>query len=192
MATILNISIKHQNLEDIFQQVEKYYSIGRVRWKKTISTVEFFKPPYQHRTFILHKGVSTSWVELEISLFNNLYELDEMLRRITAKLDTIAIICYNQTTSRSFRFALFKKGSLLRSIWIKYVEPHNERRLMDNFGEKLPFETVDFCKPFVSEVPEEQLLDHNICYQWCKELGRVHEEQKNIDYLHLEVKDFKN
>jgi len=160
--------------------------------KKSISTVEFFESPYKHRTFVLHKRVNTSWVEIETSLFSNLYEMDEMLRRITTKFNTIAIISYSQTTSRNFRFALFEKGLLLRSIWIKYVEPHNERRLMDNFGEKLPFETFDFCEPFVCEIPEEQLLDHYISQEWCKELGRIYEKQKDIDYLHLEVKDFKH
>lgn len=186
------IIIKHQYLEDIHQQIKKYYSIGRVRWKKSNSKHEFLEPPNSvNRTFVIYQYISTDWVEIEMML-GNLFEIDEILRRITDEYNTIAFIGYYSNYNGDFRFALFEKGLMLRSILILYDNNRNERRLVHNFGKKLPFETIDFGTPITCELPDEQLLDYEVFSKWGTELGLIMEERENVDYLHLEVIDFKN
>lgn len=191
MTKIAQIAIKHNKINEVLEELDDFYVIGRKSWKKIKNEYEFMLPDYLVRTFVLHHEVSPSWIQIEIDL-GHLYELDEFLRRITFKLKSTAFLAYNQTTSGTFRFALFENGKLLRSIYIKRIEAHNHLRILDNFGKKLPFETIDFGTPIYQEISRNQILDYEVLNDWYEELGFIFEERENIDFLHVEIKNFKN
>ncbi len=191
MSTLLRIAINHGNREDILSEIKNIYLVGEIKVKNSLNKDEFFVPDYAYRTLVLHQEVSANWVQIYIEL-SNLYELDELLRQMTRKFSTLAFIGYNQTTSGDFRFAYFEKGELKRSILLQYIDCQNQVRIMDNFGKKLPFETFDFGTPFTRKLPDDQLLNYEVLNDWYRELGFICQDRDNVDYLHLEIKNFKN
>ena len=190
MGAIYNIGIKHSEVEDIIASLEDVYEIRRkVQKVDSLDLDEFIENGA--RTFVVHQEVGIEWVQLAIHL-RNLYEIDEVLRRITKKFQTFAFIGYNQTTSGNFRFAYFQNGKLKRSILQEYIESHNHMRIMDNFGEKLWFEKIDLGVPFTKEMRKEELLDYETLNKWYQELKFTGNFREGVTYFHLEIKKFKN
>lgn len=191
MSTISDIAIKHNSPLKIQFELEQFYLIGEKVIKDYSNEFEFLEKNPESRTFVIHQEQNTSWTQIGYSL-ENLYELDEILRRLTYKFETIAFIGYNQTTSGDFRFALFKNGNLVRSLFLKYIEHQNQIRVVDNFGNKLDFEKIEFGTPITRPINDNQKLDYFIFNDWYKELGFEPEERCNIEYVHLEVLNFRN
>lgn len=188
MSTYTDILIRHQNVNDIVAFVDQIYVIGKKITKPNPSEFEFFDEILWPRTLILHQEDNPDWVKIEFDLAS-LYEFDEILRLITARFQTLAILGYKQTTSGEARFAVFENGKMVRSLV-------QSSRISDNFGRKFPFEeSFHYPKPVHFEISQENILwYYDDIALWYRELG--YERGKNtasdIEYLHLEIVDFKN
>lgn len=203
MSTISEIAIEHSNLDDIVNVVGNTYNIGKRVVKEFSNSFEFllktnFKGEFEtredykgSRTFVIHQERNSNWIQIDYEL-DNVYEFDEMLRRLTLEFSTKAFIGYNQTTSGDFRFALFENGVLRRSIYQQYISTHGQMRLMDNYGVKLPFETIDLGAPITQELVKDTLLDYEVLNVWFDEIGFSYEEREGLEFLHLEIESFKN
>lgn len=203
MSTHSSIAIFNPSIEIIIREIEEVFIVGRKRTKDFSNEFEFFfevnleseyvvSDDYLGGTvMIVHHEHNPNWVQIDYDL-GNVYVLDEMLRNITLKLNTIAFIGFNQTASGDFRFALFENGKLLRSIYQKYLDFHNQMRLMDNYGKKLSFEKIDFGTPFTRELPKEHQLNFETLNDWQGKLGFVYHERSNLEYIHLEILKFRN
>lgn len=190
MGTISKIIIKHSCVEDIVDHLDTAYIVKQKVIKIDSMNCDEFLESKGNRTFVVFEEKS-GWIQLSIDL-QNLYEFDELLRRFTEIHNTIAFIGYNQTTSGDFRFALFENGQMKRSIVQRYFDHINQRRIMDNFGKKRKFESIDLGKAITREMNKEDLLDYETLNDWYVELGFVGEFKEGVEYIHLEIEDFKN
>jgi len=187
MATKTDILIKHPNRNDVTLFLENFYLIGRKSLKEEPHLLEFFDKKTWPRTLILHQENTPNWVRGEVDL-SNVYEFDEILRRFTDAFQTLAILGYKQTTSGEARFAVFEKGKMIRSI------VQQSARITDNFGRKFHFETIRYPKPIYFDIPIDDILGYYDDIQtWYKEFGYEwgKNEEANVDYLHLEIIDYK-
>jgi hypothetical protein len=176
MATILNIAINHSSIENIASVLNEYYELSEPSVNNFALAIDLSRRA-GCRSFILHKKMNENWVQIDIQIIN-LYELDEVLRRLTEAFSTIAFFAYNQTTSGSFRFAIFEKGKMKRSLFKKYNETHRKVYVVDNFGKQQPFEEIAYAKLLNKQVPSEELLDYEVFFDWSGELGFVWDGQE--------------
>jgi len=202
MSTICDIAIKISDPNKVVAEIEEYYIVGEKINKDFSNEFEFqfssneedefiVREDYKgSRTFVIHQEHNPEWTQIEYSIIN-VYEFDELLRRLTAKFRTTAFIGFNQTTNDDFRFAFFENGFLKRSIYIKYIEAHNHRRIIDNFGKKLSFETFSLGTPFTIEILKDQYLNYEVFNTWYKELGFNYKKREHLKFLHLEIQNFK-
>jgi len=193
VATYSDIFINHPVIEDIVLYLEKYYQVGKRKTLDCLNLFEFSRSDFSSRTFVLHKDKNEDWIQLEYEL-ENLYEFDEILRRITEQLEAIALIGYKQTTDGTARFAVFKNGALVRSIVQEYVQSHKEIRNIDNFGSRFSFESFKYETGVLQEIDYDELLNYyDDISKWYEEFGFSWNKTPVVDeYLHLEILNFKN
>jgi len=117
-----------------------------------------------------------------------------LLRRITKKYETKAIIGYNQTTSGDVRFACFEYGKLERSIYQKEIHMQSQFQTIDNFGKRFPFEEKTYNSTINKPIGENELIDfYDDIQNWFKCFGfNWYEREIETDYVHLEIINFKN
>ena len=195
MSTLSYILIEKVSKIELEQILDETYMVGKREIFDYPQSSKYFDLENRYRTFCIHQECNLEWTQLEYDL-ENIYEFDEILRRLTKLKQSKSIIGYKQTTSGEARFALFESGQLKRSIVQKYIEHQNEFRTVENFGARLPFENITYestsMKPMEGTV---ELLDfYNDIQIWIKELGfnfngRAEEE---TEYIHLEIKNYKN
>ncbi len=191
MATKIDILLRHPHIADVALFLENFYTVGRKSLKDAPCLTEFFDKKNWPRTLILHQENTPNWVRAEIDL-SNLYEFDEVLRRFTDVFQTLAILGYKQTTSGDARFAVFEKGKMIRSV-VQQIDQQSAR-ITDNFGRKFHFETAQYPKPVYFDVSSRDIFNYYDDMQiWYEELGYEWGRNKevNIEYLHLEIIDFK-
>lgn len=193
MSTLSYILIKHNRLLDIEDEIKSTYEIGEREVLKQKSLYKYYDKIKRNRTFIIHQEYSDNWISIEYEL-QNLYEFDELLRRITKKYETNAIIGYNQTTSGDVRFAYFENGKLERSIYQKEIHMQSQFRTIDNYGKRLSFEEKTYNSTINKPIGENELIDfYDDIQNWFKYLGfNWYEREIETDYLHLEIINFKN
>jgi hypothetical protein len=139
-----------------------------------------------YRSFILYKKVNENWIQLDVRIIN-LYEFDEVLRRITGLFSTKAFFAYNQTTSGDFRFALFENNRLQRSLYQKYIDFRDETIILDNFGKKLDFEEEDYSNFLGKKIALDQKLDYDVFSDWYRELGFIWDGRDDEEAICLKI-----
>jgi hypothetical protein len=125
-------------VQDVIDFWKEFYVFGEIDVLDAINEVRFYESG--NRTFIFDQVNDEKWVRFETDL-DDVYEFDEILRRLSESFRTRIIFLFHQTTSGDTRFAIFEKGRLTRSVYQAYIEHLGTMRMQQNFGPQLPFET---------------------------------------------------
>jgi hypothetical protein len=180
---------------ELEQSIKDTYKVGKREVLNHHQPSRYFNLEERNRTFCIHQECNHDWVQLEYGL-ENLYEFDELIRQLTFKKNSKAIIGYKQTTSGEARFAFFQAGQMKRSIVQKYVSHQSEYRTIENFGKKLSFEkkTINSTSMKPMEGVKELLDFYDEIQPWIGKLGFIfngRKEEEN-EFIHLEIINYKN
>lgn len=192
MATTEVICVKAENIEPVVTEWKKYFTTGK-EVTSDFETEFLFSRFYQEQdneTHIFCKGEFKDWISIKVDLGGNLYQYDEILRRISQTLNTTLLLTYYQSTSGEGRIVKFEKGFLIYSFYQRYysyeigTETIHRIYLADNFGMKnsklqavqeLKYgqEILVFDYDFLNDFNRSE----NVSFLW----------DENSTYLHLEI-----
>ncbi len=137
MATYEYVYIEDVDVQEIISFMEGFYCFGRRAVLAEPNEMQYYEAG--NRLFLFRQLTEPRWVEVSIDM-DELYELDEVYRRISERFSTRVLFLYKQTTSADARVALFENGTLLRSIHQVYIPHLGDLRIVQNFGKRLKFE----------------------------------------------------
>jgi len=129
----------HSNTYFKYASLERFISIMKGKFK--IYDVKFSTTPYDwffdgNKFIIISRNYNQNWISVQFELGGDNYRMDDVIKSISKEIESIALLCYYQSTSVVGRFALFENGILNLSIAQNEIEINNEPkiRLVDNFG----------------------------------------------------------
>ncbi|WP_133162631.1 hypothetical protein [Flavipsychrobacter stenotrophus] len=137
MATYEYVYIEDVDVQEIISFMEGFYCFGRREVIAEPNEMQYYEAG--NRLFLFRQLTEPRWVEVSIDM-DELYELDEIYRRISERFSTRVLFLYKQTTSADARVALFENGTLLRSIHQVYMPHLGDLRIVQNFGNRMKFE----------------------------------------------------
>lgn len=186
MATKSDIIIKHSNQLEIIEYINNFFVFGKK--SSLINTnPNLFK---YYDTMVVTLDNDSDWTHIEYNP-KHLYYFDEIIRRITAEFNTIAIFGYKQTTDETSRFAYFEKGQLLRSLAYEYYSSIGKLIQIDDFGKRFKFEKYDYEENKEKYEFNERFINYYDDIQhWYSEFG--FEFNFEAELLHIEILKTKN
>lgn len=186
MATLSQILIKHPNQLEIIDFINKFFVFGKKK-----SRFNGFSNEFMYRdTMVVTLDKDYPWTYIEY-VPRNLYALDEIIRRITAEFNTIAIYGFKQTTDETSRFAYFEKGKLLRSLAFRFYDHRTDLVRIDDFGKRFEFEKYDYKENVMKYEFNERFINYyDDIMHWYGEFG--FEFNFEAEMLHIEILGTKN
>ncbi|RLJ33290.1 hypothetical protein CLU97_2771 [Chryseobacterium sp. 7] len=186
MSTFSKAYVRLTNLNEILDEIKKYYIIGK---NETMNEPKsWYYSENGNETMILSNNYNKSWCEIELEFNFSTYLYDEFLRRLSEKFETVILLGYYQSTIGNGRIARFCKGRLELSIAQYYssYDGFEKIYLTDNFGVSYPIKK-EFNIPRLGE--DFNAIDYELINKFFKNNDLFSDNFKSYEdwsYLHLE------